>query len=58
MSRTSVADFVVPFQSVSGVLLYSSSKTFTTGHFKKDATTAAVDLPEGEFCQCCSSASF
>lgn len=41
-----------------GVLLYSSSKTFTTGHFKKDATTAAVDLPKGEFYLFCFSATF
>ena len=58
MSRISVRDFVVPFQSVLGVLLHSNFTTFTTGHFNKDATTAAVDLPKGEFNLFCNSASF
>lgn len=48
----------VTFQSVPGVLLYRNFTTFTTGHFKKDATTAAVDLPKGEFYLFRSSASF
>ena len=56
--RISVPDFVVLFQSVSGVLLYSNFTTFTTGHFTKDAATAAVNLPKGEFYLFCSSASF
>ena len=41
--------FQLPFRSVAGVLLHSNFTTFTTGHFKKDATTAAVDLPKGKF---------
>lgn len=48
----------VTFQSVPGVLLYRNFTTFTTGHFKKDATAAAVDLPKGEFYLFRSSASF